>query len=65
MEEPNIKKEEVWSIFKCMFALCMMLCLGLCGLFAFYMHGSFNATAITAEMNQIENNNSTQSVTNG
>lgn len=65
MEEPNIKKEEIWSIFKCMFVLCFALCLGLCGLFGYYMHKSFDGTTIKADMNQVENNYTNQSITNG
>lgn len=65
MKEPNMKKEMIWSIFKCMFGLCMALSIGVCGLFAYYMHRSFNGTAINADMNQIENNYTNQSITNG
>lgn len=65
MKEPNIKKEMIWSVFKCMFVLCMLLSLGICSLFGYYMHRSFNGTAINADMNQIENNYTNQSITNG
>lgn len=61
---PNLKKEEIWSIFKCMFVLCMVLCLGLCGLFGYYVHKSFSGTTASMEVMQDGTNNN-QSVTNG
>ena len=64
MKEPNIKKEMIWSIFKCMFGLCMALSIGVCGLFAYYMHRSFNSTLSNMEVWQDGTNNK-QSVTNG
>lgn len=64
MKEPNIKKEMIWSIFKCMFGLCMALSIGVCSLFAYYMHRSFNSTLSNMEVWQDGTNNN-QSVTNG
>ena len=64
MKQPKLKAEMAWSVFKCMFVLCLSLCLLLGGLFAYYMHKSFNGTTIDADMNQVENNYSNQSITN-
>lgn len=58
-KEPNLKKEMIWSIFMCMFAICMVLCIGICGLFAYYMHGSFK-TPTTTEITQTSDGDFTQ-----
>lgn len=65
MNQPKLKAEMTWSIFKCMFALCFSLCLLMGGLFAYYIHKSFNGTSITADMSQVDTNYSNQSITNG
>ena len=62
MKQPKLKAEMAWSIFKCMFALCVSLCLLLGGLFAYYIHKSFNGTSMEVMQDGTNNN---QSVTNG
>lgn len=59
IKEPNFKSEMAWSIFKCMFALCVMFIALLGGLFAYYMHGSFKNPAST-EIIQTSDGDSTQ-----
>lgn len=59
IKEPNFKSEMAWSIFKCMFAMCMVFILLLGGLFAYYMHSSFKNPA-TTEITQTSDGDSTQ-----
>ena len=51
IKEPNFKSEIAWSMFKCMFALCLLLSLLIGGLFAYYMHGSFS-NVVTTDITQ-------------
>lgn len=62
MKVPKLDGEMTWSIFKCMFTLCLIAFLLLGGLFGYYVHKSFNGTSMEVMQDGTNNN---QSVTNG